>query len=74
MPVVSRYTGFIPVELILYIARFLQPDDMMNLLQAVNGLDQLLTFHHLAVKGENGESLLHVIARDGHEKMMDMRK
>lgn len=72
MPVLSTDATSIPIELILYIARFLQPDDIMNLLQAAKGLDQLLTFHHFAVKGENGETLLHHIARFGDRKLMKM--
>lgn len=72
MPVVSRDAVVIPIELILDIARFLQPDDIMNLLQIAKGLDQLLTFHHFAVKGENGETLLHLVARDGDENLMRM--
>ncbi|KAJ5662531.1 uncharacterized protein N7477_010147 [Penicillium maclennaniae] len=72
MLVLSREAVCLPVELILYIARFLRPDDIMKLLQAAKGLDNLLTFHHFAIKGEYGESFLHHIARNGDEKLMKM--
>ncbi|KAJ5994249.1 ankyrin [Penicillium sp. IBT 35674x] len=70
MPVPPRDAASMPIELILVIAKFLQPDDMMNLLQAVKGLCQYLTYHHLAVKGENGSTLLHLIAKNGDENLM----
>ena len=72
MPVLSTDAVYIPIELILYIARFLQPDDIMNLLQAAKGLDQLLTFHHFALKGDKGETLLHNIARVGDENLIKL--
>lgn len=61
-----------PIELILIIAEFLQLDDLMNLLQAAKGLGQLLTCHHFAIKGQNGEILLHRIARGGDEILMNI--
>jgi hypothetical protein len=68
MPVLSGDSVYIPMELILYIAGFLQqPDDIVQLMRAVNGLHQLLTFHHLA-----SEPFLHVIARDGYEELMKL--
>src|ERR1700704_5526999 len=72
MPVLSRDSVSIPMELILHIAGFLEPDDLIQLMRAVKGLDQLLTFHHLAIKGKLDETLLHVIARHGEDEWMRM--
>ncbi|KAJ5766975.1 ankyrin repeat domain-containing protein 50 [Penicillium nucicola] len=72
MTAASRGAVFVPIELIIYIARFLQPADIINLLRAAKGLDKLLTSHHLNVKGDKDETIFHLIARDGDENLMKM--
>lgn len=70
MSVLSQNQPSVPIELILYVAVYLEPDDLVQLIHAVPGLDQLLTESHLGTKGKKGETILHVIARAGEDEWM----
>ena len=56
---------YLPTEIILLAAAYLIPRDQLSLLHVVPELTQLLTFRHSAIQDEEGNAILHLLARGG---------
>jgi ankyrin repeat protein len=60
-----------PAEILIHIAAHLEPDGCYRLIQAVEGLDQLLTYEDFMKKARRtGDTIVHLAARKGDEKLI----
>jgi ankyrin repeat protein len=53
----------LPTEILLIIAKYLEPLDQVALLQVSPGITSLFSFHQFASVDENGDNILHHLAR-----------
>jgi ankyrin repeat protein len=60
----------LPVDVILITMDYLDPHDLLHLLQAVPYLTPFLTSRHLRAQDENGDTILHLIVEQGIEDMI----
>ncbi|KAJ6110433.1 hypothetical protein N7486_002668 [Penicillium sp. IBT 16267x] len=60
-----------PAEILIHIAAHLEPDGCYRLIQAVEGLDQLLTYEDFMRKARRtGDTIVHLAASKGDEKLI----
>jgi hypothetical protein len=60
----------LPVEVILIIIDYLDPHDLLSLMQMAPHLVPFLTSRHLRTQDENGDTILHMIVDQGIEDMI----
>ncbi|KAJ5368329.1 ankyrin repeat protein [Penicillium cataractarum] len=60
----------LPLEVILTIADFLQPSDLLNLLQTIPQIAPLLNYRHIQARDENNHTLLYLIVEQGLDNLI----
>lgn len=61
----------LPLELILIIADFLRPSDLLNLLQTIPQVAPLLNYRHIQTRDENNHTLLYLIVEQGLDNLIE---
>jgi ankyrin repeat protein len=60
----------IPLEIILLIADYLRPSDLLNLVQGIPHITTLLNSRHIQAQDENKHTILHMILEQGLEYLI----
>jgi len=69
---INRTSKRIPTELILLIARLLQPSDLLNLARALPGIDRYFAPRHwLPLIDRSGNTIFHLSAAEGADEIID---
>jgi ankyrin repeat protein len=62
----------LPVEIILHVVDNLAPEDLPSLLHGMRWLPKLLTCRQMRIRGNNGNTLLHVLAENGEVDLINL--
>jgi hypothetical protein len=63
---------YLPREVILLIAESLNPLDQLSLVRAFPDLIHLLTFRHLAIQDEQGNTIIQLLAEQGDDGLLQL--